>query len=107
MVREYNSYEWQKKFFLNSVVNFNPSRGSVYDDSEARATYPWLDAIRISNDNGRDRQHQTLEWDEIELVLQEELGPFITDETDDAQQVLDRIAARIDQITRSSGRFKG
>ena len=107
LVREYNSYEWQKKFFLNSVVNFNPSRGSVYDDPEARAAYPWLDAIRTSNDNGRDRQHQTLEWDEIELVLQEELGPFITDETDDAQQVLDRIATRIDQITRASGRFKG
>ena len=107
LVREYNSYAWQKKFFLNSAVNFNPSRKSVYDDPEARAAYPWLEAIRTSNNLGRGQQHRTLEWDEIQLVLQEELGPYITDETDDAQQVLNRIADGVDAITRASGRLRG
>lgn len=106
-MREYNSYTWQKQFFLNSAVNFNPSRKSVYDDPEARAAYPWLEAIRTSNNLGRGQQHRTLEWDEIQLVLQEELGPYITDETDDAQQVLNRIAGRVDAITRASGRLRG
>ena len=107
LVREYNSYAWQKKFFLNSTVNFNPSRQSVYDDPEVKAAYPWIDAIRDSNNNGRGQQTRTLEWEAVQLVLQEELGPYVTDETNDAQQVLDRIAARVDEITRASGRFKG
>ena len=106
LVREYNSYAWQKKFFLNSTVNFNPSRQSVYDDPEVKAAYPWIDAIRDSNNNGRGQQTRTLEWEAVQLVLQEELGPYVTDETNDAQQVLDRIAARVDEITRASGRFK-
>ena len=107
LVREYNSYAWQKKFFLNSAVNFNPSRKSVYDDPEVKAAYPWIHAIRDSNNNGRGQQRRTLEWEAVQLVLQEELGPYVTDETNDAQQVLDRIAARVDEITRASGRFKG
>jgi len=106
LVREYNIYAWQKKFFLNSTVNFNPSRQSVYDDPEVKAAYPWIDAIRDSNNNGRGQQTRTLEWEAVQLVLQEELGPYVTDETNDAQQVLDRIAARVDEITRASGRFK-
>lgn len=104
LVREYNSYAWQKKFFLDSAVNFNPSRTSVYDDPEVKAAYPWIDAIRDSNNNGRGQQNRTLEWEEIQLVLQEELGPYITDETDDAQQVLNRIVAGVDTITKASGR---
>ena len=29
LVREYNSHEWQKKFFMSPVVTFNPSRASA------------------------------------------------------------------------------
>ena len=107
LVREYNSFAWQKKFFLDSAVNFNPSRSSVYDDPEVVEAYPWIGAIRASNNNGRGQQRQTLEWDEIDLVLKEELGAYIADETDDVQHVLDRIAGGVDQICRASGRLQG
>ena len=106
LIREYNSHEWQKKFFLHSDVNFNPSRASVYADPEVQAVFPWIGAIKESNNVGRGQQRQTLEWDEIDLILQEELGLYVTDETDDVQAVLDRIAARVDEVSAASGRLK-
>lgn len=106
LIREYNSHTWQKKFFLHSDVNFNPSRASVYADPEVQEAFPWIGAIRESNNLGRGQQRQTLEWEEINLVLQEELGLYVTNETDDVQQVLDLIVTRVDEICVSSGRLK-
>ena len=106
LVREYNSHEWQKKFFMSPVVTFNPSRTSVYDDPEVQEAIPWFEAIKQSNASSRGQQSHTMEWDELEIIIQEELGPYITDDTDDAQEVMDRIARLADVVLKTSGRLR-
>ena len=106
LVREYNSHEWQKKFFMSPVVTFNPSRARVYDDPEVQEAIPWFEAIKQSNASSRGQQTHTMEWDELQIIIQEELGPYITDDTDDVQEVMDRIARLADDVLTASGRLR-
>ena len=79
---------------------------SVYDDPEVQEAIPWFEAIKLSNANSRGQQRHTMEWDELEIIFQDELGPYITDDEDDVQEVMDRIARQADDVLRASGRLQ-
>ena len=51
LVREYNSHEWQKKFFMSPVVTFNPSRASVLRRPRGPGGHPL-----VRGDQGIERQ---------------------------------------------------
>lgn len=105
-LREFCSKEWQKKFFMDPVVNFNPGRESVYSDPEALASAPWMPGILASLQNAKPMQRLAPEWNKMGTILIENVGPYWAGSTDDVQAVMDKAAKEINQVLSESGRRK-
>ncbi len=105
-LREFTSNEWQKKFYMDSSINFNPARQSIYSDPEALAFAPWTDGILETLNNMHPRQRLQPEWNKIEAILVENLSLYWADETDDAQATMDKAAEQINEVLTESGRRK-
>jgi multiple sugar transport system substrate-binding protein len=103
-LREYTSKEWQKEFYMDSAVNFNPSRTSIYSDPDALEFAPWTDGILETLENVRPLQRLEPEWSKIEAILVENLSLYWADENDDPQATMDTAAELINEVLTESGR---